>query len=125
MFDQLYWRIRGVDCWAETNAVVTARSIYSEGGVHKPSSVSLSFSYPDQNGASQYGNLIADSLTSLYSIEVGDTFPIRFNPKQQEQFYCEEASSFFTEMKWGILLIVGIGAVIVVFVLVQMALRRQ
>ncbi len=54
----------------------------------------FSFYYRPSGSEIQNGNLKADSLTSIYSLRVGDSFEIQYDPKRPSRFYCKEVHSF-------------------------------
>ena len=106
-------KLRGVDKWPEVSATVVSTEVVSEGGYEQPPpSVRLSFYYRDLAGDLQSGEIVADSLTSLYNVQVNDTFTLRYNPKVPSKFYCAEVSSFFTEFRLTFWILVGFFALI-------------
>jgi hypothetical protein len=72
-------------------------------------------------GVLQSGEVVADSLTSLYELKVNDTFVLRFNPKVPSRFYCSEIDSFYTDFRLAFWLFVGFAVAVIVAI---MLLRR-
>jgi hypothetical protein len=100
MLEQQIEKWRGIDRWSEADATVVSYEVVSEGGYEKgPPSAKITFFYHDATNSLQSGELIVDSLTSLYNLQVNDTFKIRFNPQLSSKFYCSEGTSLFTEFR--------------------------
>jgi hypothetical protein len=77
MFSEIAQRWRGVHHWLEAEATVVSYDKVSDGGRDGPAYAKISFYYHDQTGAFHGGELIADSLTTLYSLKVSDKFIIQ------------------------------------------------
>lgn len=108
MLDKLIQKLRGIDRWPETEAKVVSSEIVSEGGYNQPPpSARIAFYYRDSKEETQSGEMAVDSYTSLYNLQVDDTFTIRFNPRKPSQFYSEEAGSSFTQLRFILWLLIG------------------
>src|SRR5262249_44257470 len=111
-------RLRRIDQWPETTATVVSSEVVSEGGYRAPPpSVRLDFYYRDSKGELQSGVVEADSFTSLYDLKENNTFTLRFNPRKPAKYYCSEADSFFTDLRfffWLLIALFGMATSIVV-----------
>jgi hypothetical protein len=115
-------RWRGAANWPEVVATVVTTEVISEGGYRQPPpSVRLTFYYRDTTNSLQSGELTVDSLTSLFNLEVNDTFPIHINPQHPQKFYSSESSSFFKEFRR----IFWVGVVIFVLASVILFILRR
>jgi len=91
MIPELVAKLRGSDNWPVATATVTESELTTT-----PRSGdwnNLDFYYRPDGSEVQSGNLKADSLTSVYSLGVGDTFEVQYDPKHPERFYCKEVNS--------------------------------
>jgi hypothetical protein len=91
MFAELLARLRGIDKWPTTFATVTnaEQTTTPDSGNWN----NISFFYRPAGSEIQSGTLAGDSLTSLYSLQKGDTFEIQYDPKNVGRFYCKEVQS--------------------------------
>jgi len=92
MIPELVARLRGLDKWPTATATVTESELVDTPRAGNWNN--FSFYYRPNGLELQSGNLKADSLTSIYSLGVGDTFEIQYDPKHPNRFYCKEANSF-------------------------------
>jgi hypothetical protein len=123
VLEQLIEKWRGIDRWQVTDATVVSYEVISEGGYKKgPPSARITFFYHDGTHSIQSGELVADSLTSLYNLEVKDTFQIRFNPQRPSKFYCSESTSLFTEFR--LVFWVCLGVLVAMITLMMLFQRR-
>ena len=121
IFTRLVEKLRGIDRWPEAKATVVGSS-QQEGSYQRgPSTASLNFWYRDSSGERQGGYLTADCRTSLYECDAGDTFMIRYNPKDPAKYYCMEAKSIHTEFLLAYAILFGFA---VVAIAVSMFVRR-
>jgi hypothetical protein len=121
IFTRLMEKVRGIDRWPEAKATVVGSS-QQEGGYHQgPPRASLNFWYRDSSGERQGGYLTADCQTSLYESDAGDTFTIRYDPKDPTRYYCAEAKSIHTEFVLAFGFLFGFA---VVAIAVIMLVRR-
>jgi hypothetical protein len=93
MVEELIARIRGADKWPETTATVYSISRYeaSTGGYGASSpAADVTFSYRGGDQEIQSGFFTVDGDCSLYNVEENDTFPIQYDPKNPERYYCRE-----------------------------------
>lgn len=122
MLEQQVEKWRGIARWPETDATVTSYEVISEGGYKQgPPSARITFFYHDATYSMQSGELVVDSLTSLYNLQVNDTFQIRFDPRRPSKFYSSEATSLFSEFRFAFWLCMGVLFLIVLGVIL---LRR-
>jgi hypothetical protein len=90
----------GKSRWLETEATVYSSEQIADGKFDDgPPTTRLIFYYRDQAKSLQSGDLVVDSLTSLYRLQAKETFQIRFNPRKPSQFYCPEAASLFSQLR--------------------------
>ena len=81
-----------MDQWPTATATVTESELVTTprtGDWNK-----FSFYYRPNGAELQSGSLKVDSLTSIDSLRVGDTFEIQYDPTRPNRFYCREANSF-------------------------------
>ena len=116
MIDDLIRSFRSVDAWPTATATVFSSETVSDGGTEQgPPTVRITFSYRANSGAIHSGSFTADSLTSLYNLSVGDTFPIHFNPQSPSKFYVAGLSSWFTNMRLAFwVLVLGTAALLLI-----------
>lgn len=91
MISELIARLRGLDKWPTAKATVTQSELVTTPRAGNWSN--FSFYYHPEDSELQSGSLKADSLTSIYSLEVGDIFEIQYDPKHPDRFYCKEVNS--------------------------------
>jgi len=71
----------------------------------------IQFQYVTQDGGNgQSGTYDVDSDSSLYGLEVKDTFPLHYDPKNPERFHSGEYSTPFRR--------IGLVAIVIFFALV-------
>jgi len=93
MVEEVFARIRGVRKWPETTATVYSIFRYQVatgkyGGTSPAADVT--FTYRGEDQEIQSGFFTVDDGCSLYNVEENDTFPIQYDPKRPERFYCSE-----------------------------------
>jgi hypothetical protein len=81
-----------MDQWPSTTATVTESELVTTPRAGDWNN--LSFYYRPDGAELQSGTLKADSLTSIYSLRVGDTFEIQYDSKYPNRFYSKEVNSF-------------------------------
>ena len=91
MIPELVARLRGLDKWPKTTATVTASELVTTPRAGNWNN--FSFYYQPDGAEIQSGSLKADSLTSIYSLKVDDTFEIQYDPRHPNRFYCNEVNS--------------------------------
>jgi hypothetical protein len=52
----------------------------------------ITFVYSDSKQELQYGAITVNESSELYDAKENDTFPIRVNPQQPDQYYSQEAT---------------------------------
>lgn len=52
-----------------------------------PDSKEIEFTYQDTSGCVQNGNTRAYADADLFFVDVGDTFPLRYNPRKPERYF--------------------------------------
>jgi hypothetical protein len=92
MIPELVARLRGIDKWPTATATVTESELVTTPRAGNWNN--FSFFYRPDGSELQSGSLKADSLTSIYSLRVDDTFEIQYDPKYPSRFYCKEVNSF-------------------------------
>ena len=80
-----YVRFRRIDEWPEVMA--TARSVVFIKGGEGPDSKKIEFTYQDASGCVQNGKTEAIVDADLFFLDVGDTFPLRYNPRKPERYF--------------------------------------
>jgi len=93
MVEELFAKLRGVKNWPETTATVYSISRYEvstgrSGGTSPAADVT--FTYRGEDQEIQSGFFTVDGDCSLYNVEENDTFPVQYDPKRPERFYCSE-----------------------------------
>ena len=110
-------RVRGIDTWPETSAVVTSVQQLSEGG-RGGAWRKIEFTY--RVGSESYGGSFrVSSYSSVYELATGDDFEIRYDPTKPSHYFCEEARSLYSTIQRLMLLLViaFVGVVIIINVL--------
>jgi hypothetical protein len=80
----LWQRIVGRNKWPEIEATVT--------GVDRQTAMPfaiayIDFSYSPPESETEYGSFEVTGDSQLYNYEIGDTFPIRYNPKKPTEYF--------------------------------------
>ncbi len=90
MFLDWYMRFRGIDRWHETTGVVQDFELIPGGDGpdgKSPDSRRFAFTYQDEQGQVHQGEVRASENTDLFPLEPGDTFKLRYNPKQRNKAF--------------------------------------
>lgn len=118
MVEQWIKKWRGIDRWPEADATVVSYDVLTEGRYREePPTAKVTFFYRDATNSLQSGDFVVDSLTSLYNLQVNDTFQIRYSPGNPSKFYCSEAVTVFTEFRFVFRLCFAIIAVVVLAII--------
>ena len=97
MLRELWAKLRGVDRWPEVKATVRSVLQYEDPPYrHYDSAIKLAdvtFAFTNGLGEHQYGCITVAYTSDLYDAKENDTFLIRIDPKDQDQYYSPEATS--------------------------------
>jgi hypothetical protein len=97
MLEPIFYLLRRKQEWPTATAVVeyTAQGFRDRNG---PRTTNVYFTY-SAAGSAQNGKLNVDTNSSLYWVQKGSQFDIRFNPDKPERFYCAEAVTMYLLFK--------------------------
>jgi len=95
MLKDLFAKIHPADKWPEVQATVRIVNRYEEPAVGRyelPRNVAeVTFGFTDGQGEHQYGAILVSDNSSLYDAKENDTFSIRINPANSDQYDFSEA----------------------------------
>jgi hypothetical protein len=95
MLKELIAKMHGADRWPEVQAIVRIVKQYVEPAVDRydvPRPVAeVTFAFTDAQGEHQYGAILVGESSELYDAKEDDTFSIRINPANPDQYDFPEA----------------------------------
>jgi hypothetical protein len=107
-------RLRGIDGWPQTSAIVTSVEQLSEGG-RGGAWREVEFTY--RVGSGDYGGgLKVDSYSSVYELAISDVFQIQYNPRNPSRYFCEEARSVYSAIRRVMLSVVFAFVVVIIVI---------
>jgi hypothetical protein len=102
MLKDLFAKMHGADKWPELQATVRIVKQYVEPAVDRydvPRPVAeVTFAFTDGLGEHQYGAILVADSSSLYDAKEDDTFSIRVNPANPDQYDSPDA---IKPRNWG------------------------
>jgi hypothetical protein len=88
MIEELWKKIREIDKWPETEAVVS--SILRVPSARRRGAVTIVvFRYKTPDGTVLAGKFRAGKYSSLFDISSGDTFALRYNPRNPSRYWSD------------------------------------
>jgi hypothetical protein len=118
MIEELVAQIRGVNKWPETEATVASVDRVLAVG-RSAARATVTFTYRPDEGEIQSGIFFVGDQSSLYNLDEGEAFPVRYGPARPERFYSSEYVIPF----WWNFYAVLIGMFLLVFIYVFLKIR--
>jgi hypothetical protein len=105
MLSEMLYKLRGMDRWPTTTATVISTKI---GYGYRGNWNTILFTYSPNQGSSQQGKLTASDQSTLFGVNVSDTFDVQYNPRNPKRIYCEEAMPAGRDLGIAIVCIVAL-----------------
>ena len=86
-----YLRLRGMDRWSQTTAIVRDVEVIDAG--ERKYAKKLAFTYSDHNGSLQVGREIVSREMDLFDLAVGKQFQIYFDPSKPHRYFIKARRS--------------------------------
>ncbi|MGA2649466.1 MAG: hypothetical protein ABSF28_03035 [Terracidiphilus sp.] len=95
MLKDLFAKMRSGDKWPEVQATVRIVNQYEELAVERydvsRKVAEVTFAFTDSRGEHQYGAILVADSSSLYDAKEDDTFSIRVNPANPDEYDSPDA----------------------------------